>query len=315
MSPNKEPLDWFLFFALTGLWAVAYPCTKLAVNAMDPAHGLPPQLVIACRLTIGAVILLVAAIATGQKFPHLRDWRRWLSMAALGLLGMTAPFFVITTAQKTIDSSLAALYVAATPLFVASMAHMVFRAERMTWKLAAGLLIGFAGVALLFGPDAVSDFGSASVWAQALCLLGTLLYAVNTILARAAPPMPPLVLSAGFVTLAAVFSWFGLPGVDFSALDPTPSAWLGVLGLGIFPTALASLLYMTLVARTSATFLSLTGYTIPVVSGLIGFLAFGEVQGPDAILAFALILAGVWVSQRSGRTLPKVRSRPVPEDA
>lgn len=299
LTPKREPLDWGLFVALTLLWAIAYPCTRLAVNASDPAHGLPPQLVIACRLTLGAVILLTAAFFTRQKFPLLRDWRRWGSMAGLGFLGMTAPFFVITTAQKTIDSSLAALYVAATPLFVAAMAHLFFRDERVTPKLALGLLVGFAGIAVLFGPDALSNIGSASVVAQLLCLLGTLFYAVNTIMARAAPPMPPLVLSAGFVSLAAVFSWVGLPSVDFSALDPAPSAWIGVIGLGIFPTATASLLYMMLVARTSATFLSLTGYTIPVVSAAIGYVAFGEVQGFDAMLAFGLILSGVWISQNS----------------
>ncbi len=312
MSVKREPLDWVLFVALTFLWAVAYPCTKLAVNAADPAHGFPPQLVIALRLTLGAAILLTTAIVTGQKFPVLRDWRRWSVISALGFLGMTAPFFVITTAQKTVDSSVAALYIAATPLFVASLAHFFFADERMSWKLGLGLLVGFAGIGVLFGPDAISNFGSASVWAQILLLLGTLFYAVTTIIARAAPPMPPLVLSAGFVSLAAVFSWFGLPSVDFAALAPAPSAWFGVIGLGIFPTALSSLLYMQLVARTSATFLSLTGYTIPVISAIIGYVAFGEVQGWDAMLAFGLILSGVWISQHSG-TKPSI-SEPVPED-
>ena len=308
---KRSPLDWTLFIILTCLWASAYPCTRLAVSAGAPELGLPPEVVTSARLTLGAIILLIAAFATRQTWPPLKDVKRWGAMCVMGLVGTAAPFYVITTAQKTVDSSLAALYVAASPLFVAALAHFFFKDERMTWRKALGLVIGFGGVAILFGPEAMRWIGSASTVAQALCLLGTLFYTIHTILARGAPSMPPIVLSAGFVTFGAISSWFGLITVDFASLNPQPSAILGVIGLGIGPTALASMLYMQLVARTSATFLSLTGYTIPVVSALIGFLAFGEVQSWHAIIAFLFILAGVWVSQQSGKS----KSRPVTEAA
>ncbi|MEL6738921.1 MAG: EamA family transporter, partial [Pseudomonadota bacterium] len=79
------------------------------------------------------------------------------------------------------------------------------------------------------------------------------------------------------------------------------SAVMGVIGLAIAPTATASILYMLLIRRTSASFISLTGYTIPIFSAIVGYFAFHEVQDWNALLAFALILGGVWVAQRSAQ--------------
>lgn len=311
MSAKRSSTDWGLFSVLTVLWAVAYPLNRLAVNTSHPEAGFPPQLVMSGRVLLGAVILLVIAFSTRQQWPRWNDYRRWGAIAGLGIIGTAVPFLMISTAQKDIDSSLAALYVAAAPLFVAAFAHFFFHDERMNWQKAAGLVVGFSGVALLFGPDAVKSFGSASVMAQALCLGATICYSVATIIARGAPSMPPFVLSAGFVSVAAVFSLTLLPSVDYAALSPAPSAIVGIIGLGILPTAAASLLYMVLVARTSATFLSLTGYTIPILSAVIGYFAFGEVQGWLVLIAFVLILGGVWISQHSGSPI----SRPDPEGA
>jgi drug/metabolite transporter (DMT)-like permease len=80
--------------------------------------------------------------------------------------------------------------------------------------------------------------------------------------------------------------------------------WAGVIGLGIVPSAIAQALYMLLIARTSATFLSLTGYSIPVMAAVLGFFLFGETQTWHAMVAFALILSGVWLARQGGGTRP-----------
>lgn len=299
MTHTRNISDWGLFAFLSMLWASAYAFTRLAVSQSAPEAGFPPHFIIPARLTCGALILLVIAFLSGQKWPALREWKSWLAMAVMGILGTAAPFFVITTAQQTVDSSLAALYVAASPLFVSILAHLLFEDDPIHARKVMGIMIGFLGVAVLFGPEAISSFGSASVVAQALCLLGTLCYALSTITARFARNIPPFVFSAGFLTFGAVTSWPLLLLVDFESLKPSAGAIAGVIGLAIGPTAIASVLYMVLIKRTSATFLSLTGYVIPIVSAVIGYLAFGEIQNWNALLAFALILSGVWLAQRS----------------
>lgn len=304
MKDSRTSIDWGLFAILTALWGSAYAFTRLAVNQPDLSLGFPPEFIIPMRITGAAGILLVFALLSDQKWPPLKEWKSWAAMVVMGLLGTAAPFLLITTAQQTVDSSLAALYVAAAPLFVSVLAHFVFTDDKITPRKSMGIVIGFFGVAVLFGPEAISSFGSASVAAQALCLLGTLCYALSAITARFAKDIPPFIFSAGFLSVASVATWPLLFFVDYGALQPLNSAVMGVIGLAIAPTAAASILYMILIRRTSASFVSLTGYMIPIFSAVVGYLAFAEVQKWNAFVAFALILGGVWTAQRGNRPNP-----------
>ncbi|MEO1322777.1 MAG: DMT family transporter [Pseudomonadota bacterium] len=298
---HRTSTDWLIFAVLTALWGSAYAFTRLAVSQSTPEQGFPPEFIVPARLTAGAIVLLIAAQLSGQKWPAAAEWKSWLAMAVMGTVGTIMPFILITYAQETVDSSLAALYVSAAPLMVAVMAHLLFRDDRLSAPKAIGVGVGFIGVSVLFGPEAITAFGSASVLAQAMCLGATFFYALSTITARFARDIPPFIFAAGFLSMGAVASWPMLLTVDVQSLTPSVAAIAGVTGLAIGPTALASIMYMLLIRRTSATFLSMTGYTIPIFSAIIGYFAFGEVQSWNAALAFALILGGVWLSQRSAR--------------
>nr|WP_070961099.1 DMT family transporter [Hyphomonas sp. Mor2] len=304
MQQNRHPIDWALFAALTVLWASAYAFTRLAVSHDDPALGFPPQFIIPLRITAGAIVLLIVAALTRQSWPPLSDWKSWLIMAAMGTLGTATPFLLITTAQKTVDSSLAALYVSAAPLFTSVLAHFAFHDDFIDRRKIMGLVIGFVGVAVLFGPEALASFGSASVIAQAMCLLATFFYASSSIIARYGKTIPPFVFSAGFLVFGAFATWPLLFLVEYETLTPSTGAIAGIVGLAIGPTAIASVVYMILIQRTSASFVSLTGYVIPILSAIIGFFAFREMQSWNAFLAFALILGGVWLAQRQPARAP-----------
>ena len=307
MQSNRSASDWILFTILTIIWAGAYAMTRVAVQKDNPEMGLPVEVVLSGRLTLGAMLLIIAMLASGQRWPSLKDGKRWAAIISMGVIGMTFPFYCITTAQKTVDSSLAALYAAGAPLFVAVGAHILFHDERMTPRRVAGLIIGFAGVAVLFAPDAIATWGSASVGAQLLLLLAAIGYGASTLIARAAPPMPPLAFAAGYVTSAAIFSWPLLAGTDLSSLTPNSASIAAVIGLGIGPSAIAAMLYLMVVNRAGANFLALTGYSIPIVSVVMGYIFFRETQEWNAVLAFALILTGVWLAQRGG---PKAKTAP-----
>ena len=294
---RRTHLDWSLLAIATLIWSSAYIFTNMAVNKDDLARGLPPELVISARLTIGAIILLAITPFLKQKWPPLSDWRAWLVMMGMGIAGTMLPFLLISTAQQTIDAGLAALYVAAEPLFVVVMAHFMFTDDRLNNHKIIGVIVGFIGVAVLFGPDAVKQSGSTSISAQSLCLLATICYATSVIIARYGKSIPPLVFAAGFLSFGAVASWAMLPGIDFGALQPDRRSLLAVIALGVGPTAIASLIYMVLIQRTSASFLALVGYTIPISSACLGYLIFSEIPSANAILAIILILSGVWYSQ------------------
>ncbi len=299
MSQSRSATDWALFIILTWLWGSAYAFTRYAVNPTTPEQGVPPELIVTGRLALGSVILIIIALMSGQKWPTFREWKSWLAMFVMGAFGTVVPFFVISVAQQDIPSSLAGFYLASMPLFVVLIAPHLFPEEKLTPQIAMGVLVGFLGVGVLFGPSAFGAFGTASMVAQALCLVGTVFYAVATLTARYGSKIPHFVFAAGFNTMALIASLFLLPGVDFSALNPAPSAIWGVVALGLLPTALASVLLMILVSRTSATFVGLSSYCIPVVAGFLGFVLFGETQSWTTLLALALILCGIWLAQRT----------------
>ena len=292
---KRSPADWGLFLLLSACWASAFTMTKVAVV------DLPASVIIPGRLISGATILWAVMLARGEQLPPFSDRASWLAILGIGTIGTAAPFYLITLGQKTIDSSLAALLISGSPLFTAAMAHLRFRDEQLTGFKVIGLLVGFAGVALLLGPDAFSGLGNADLIAQLLVLGGAFCYAVNGIIARQAPRMAPTVLPVGFLTIASIASLPMLVWTDWSEVELTMAGSLSVLGLGAVSTGLAGIILMHLVARTSATFTALTGYVIPVMSAVLGYIAFGETQNWTALGAFILILSGVWFSQRQGR--------------
>lgn len=307
MQTKRTSTDWALFAILTTIWASAYALTRVAVQRDTPELGLPVELILSGRLTFAAVLLILAMFITGQRLPPLGDRKRWAAMIGMGFTGMAFPFYCITVAQKTVDSSLAALYAAGAPLFVGVGAHWLFSDERMTPRKVLGILIGFAGVAALFLPDAIRTWGSASVGAQFLLLVATMGYATSTLIARWAPKTPPLAFAAGFVSAAALLSYPLLLMSSFDNLTPNTSSIIAVIGLGIGPSAIGAMLYLTIVNRAGANFLALTGYAIPMVSVVMGYLFFRETQDWNAVVAFVLIVSGVWLAQRGG---PKAKTAP-----
>lgn len=299
-AAGRPALVWAMFAVLTLLWAGAYALTRVAVGK-DTAEGLPVAWVLPGRLMIGALVLWAVLIVMRGRMPPLRDRARWGAILGMGIAGSLLPFFLITTAQQTVNSSLAALYTAAAPVFVVIGANMLFAEERMTRASEAGIALGFIGVAVLFGPDALADFGSASVTAQILLILATLAYAISTLIVRGAPMMSAIAFAAGYASVSALLALPLAFTVDPQTVTAGWQNWAAVIALGLGPSGLAQLLYVMLVARAGATFLSLTGYAIPIVSAVLGWIFFRETQDWNALAAFALILGGVWIARSSGR--------------
>lgn len=297
---GRPALDWVLFGLLAVIWAGAYPMTRLAVGkGLDT--GLPAEWVLPGRLCIGAAFLWIVLIAARKHLPPLSDRRRWTSIVGMGMVGSVIPFFLITTAQETVNSSLAALYTAAAPVFVAIGANLLFAEEKMTARTVFGVALGFVGVAVLFGPEALKGLGSASTLAQVFLLIATLAYALSTLIARGAPPMDAIAFSTSYATVSAFTALPLALTVDPSTVTAGWVNWLAVLGLGLGSSGIAQVLYMMLIARAGATFVSLNGYAIPVISAVFGWVFFQETQSWNALLAFILIPGGVWLARSGGR--------------
>ncbi|MBI1393374.1 MAG: EamA family transporter [Alphaproteobacteria bacterium] len=313
-DPNR--FDWLLLGLVVMIGGSSFAMIRTAVET------LPPAAIMAGRLWVAAGLLYVMMKAKGRRFPAalvrtprgLRLHRAWASMAAVGIVGNTIPFFLFPWAQQHVESGLAGVYMAFMPIWTLGLAY-VFAAERLTRNKALGFAMGLAGVLILMGPEAMKGVASSSLLAQGAMLLATIGYAASAVLARRAPPVRPRTYTAGVVLTAAIAA---TPALLFTTIPEgalTPSAIAAVIGLGVGPSGIGSLFIIIIIRRVGATFMALANYVTPLWSVTLGALLFAERLSPSAFAALAIILTGVFVSQRKASPVHKGRTGALPDPA
>jgi len=299
---------WTGFAALSLLWGVPYLFIKVAVDG-----GMSPAFVAWVRVVLAAVILLALAGRAGVLPTVRRHWR-WL--AIYGLIEIAIPFPLIAAGEQHVSSSLAAILIAAVPLFVALLAIRFDHAERATGSRLAGLLIGLTGVVVLMGIDVAGKrdemLGAAAI------LVAALGYAAA-----------PMVLKRKFGHLdsrAAMGTSLAIAAIaltPFAALAPPEAmpdadvlASLAVLGIAC--TALALVILTALIVEIGPGRALVITYINPVIAVALGVVILDEHLGPGSVIGLLLIIAGSWLST-DGRLPPRLlalgrsarRSRPV----
>lgn len=291
------PSRWIMLGLLVALWGSAFAFAKVAVETVAP------EWTMAGRLVTGALLLLPLAFRTGESFP--RDAGKWGWLASIALIGNIAPFFAISWGQQHVPSALAGILIGFTPLATLVIAHFFLKEERITPMRAAGFAIGFAGLVVVLGPRALLDLsaGGERLLGQFAVLAGAFFFACNNVIARRAPEMPLVVKATGVMVAGAIAGTALASAITPPAMlaDASAASLLGVVGLGVFSTGLAALVFFRLVDKAGATFVSLTNYLVPVFAAVAGFLVFGEELKLRILMGLALILAGIAVSEWRSR--------------
>jgi len=288
-SPRAGAAEIVLLLCLATLWSGSFGFIKVAVETV------PPLSVAAGRLTLAAIVIVAIARARGLRFPDTPGlWRQFL---LLGLFGNALPFALISWGEVAIDSGLAAILMAVMPLATLVLAHLFTEDEQLNPARIAGVALGFGGVVVLMGPAALKGLGG-QVLGQVAVAGGAVCYAISTVIAKRLPKMPHLSSSAGTLIAAAALSLPVSLLVDRPwALQPSAASLWSVAILGLFPTALALMVYYALLRRTGATFIALNNYLIPGLGVLWGALFLGELPTPRVFAALGLIMAGIAVTR------------------
>lgn len=278
---------------LAVLWSSAFAAIKVGVETVHPTW------LVAGRLVCAALLLLGFAAWRGQMLPPINS--DWLIYFFLGAAGYGIPFFLISWGEVVVDSGPAAILMAVMPLTTMLLAHFFVSGEHMTLRKVAGLLIGLAGVVVLVGPGALARLGGETIRELAI-LSGAIFYAINAIVSRRLTPADPVTRSAAVVLCAAVqmvpiaLLTTGLPA------DLTVTSWGSILYLGVFPTAIATILFFHLIDHEGATFVALNNYIIPSLGLLWGVLLLGEAVSLQSLGALVIILAGVGLATGGPRS-------------
>jgi drug/metabolite transporter (DMT)-like permease len=280
-----------LLLVLGVIWGSSYLLIKVAVS------DVPALTLVAGRLTLATLTMGLLLRVLGLSMP--RDRKRWQTYIVLGLLNTALPYSLISWGEQHIPSVLAALLSAIMPIFTVILVYFFAEDENVGFAKLGGVIVGFMGVGLLILPE-LNQGLQASFWGQVAVASASFSYAGGTIYARIRlRGEPPLLSTTG--QLAAGMLLMIPPSLFFDRpfnLSPSTVALASWLGLTILGTVIAYILYFTLIERTSATFVSLVTYIIPVSGLVFGALVLDEALKVNMVGSLALILLGVLLVRR-----------------
>lgn len=277
-----------LMFSL--MWSSAFATARIIVADAPPLYAL------ACRFAISGVLAIGVALAMGQTWRVSRPQAR--SVVVFGLCQNAAYLGLNFIALQWVEASLAVIIAASMPLIVAALGWAL-RGDRIGRLGVAGLVAGFAGVALIMGTRVE---GGADHLGVALCIAGSLALAVATLTLRSASGQGNLLMVVGLqmlvgsAALAVLAALFETPRLNFTPAFVTAFAYQILV-----PGLAATLLWFALVRRIGAVRAATFHFMNPFFGVVIAAFLLGERIGPLDLLGVAVVAGGILAVQISRR--------------
>jgi drug/metabolite transporter (DMT)-like permease len=279
------------FAAVYLIWGSTYLAIRYAVQTF------PPLLMMGVRHLTAGGLLYGWARWRGTPAPKLREWFHPAMIGAVLFLGGHGS---LAWAETRVPSGIAALLVATCPMWIVVLARLTGTERKLSRSALTGLVLGFVGVAVLFGPDVLKHNGELNLMGSGAVLFGTFIWAVGTIWMRSVKmPDSPVISSgmqmfAGGVSLVIAAALTG-EGKHFQLAAVTGRSWLALAYLIVFGSIIAFTAYSWLHMVASPSRVSTYAYVNPVVAVLIGWALASEPIGVFTVVAMVIILVGVFL--------------------
>jgi len=283
LTTGRFPMRRLLLLAF--IWGWSFLFIKVSVEGMSPPT-------VACtRVGLGSVVLL-AVLRAGHR-PLASGRTMWRHFAVAATFGNVIPFTMLAWGEERITSALTAVLNASTPLFTAVFAFLYLK-DRLRLVHAAGLLVGFGGVAVAAGFGG-GDLAHSSLAGSAAAVLAGASYGIAFVYMRKhLTGIEPTVAAAGQLIMATVLSLPLAVGTSLSTgLHLDPHRVLAISLLGVFGSGIAYILNYRVIADLGATRASLVTYVIPVVAVALGVIVLGEAFQWRLVAGGVLIAAGI----------------------
>lgn len=285
------------------LWGSSFLWIKFALQGFSPG-----QIAIG-RIVLGAVVLVVLCYSGRQRLP--REPKIWLQLIFAAFFGNALPFFLFGFGEETVDSGVAGVLNATTPLW-ALLIGVLMRQERKLFSLRMlGLVLGFAGTLLIFAPwqaHGLASWGALAILAAAASYAVAYTFIGLKLSGKGTGPIP---LSAAQLVTASALSTLLLPIDGFEPVELSLISVIAVVILGVFGTGIAFALNYRLIADEGAVAATAVGYLLPVVSVLLGAAVLGEPVTVRVVIGMVVVLLGVGLTRWQPRTRT-VTPLPVP---
>jgi len=290
---EAKSFDYFILTLLALIWASAFFNIKIATYSYGP-------LTIAfLRIFFGAIpVILLCYIKKIKIEAFSKDWY-WF--ASIGIVNLVIPFFLIAYGVKNVQSNLAALLMASTPLSASVLAHFFTRNEKITFVKTIGILLGFSGIVFLFSDNILinkNNFVSAL-----LILCGSTFYVIGGLLTlkisnKKNENVTASILIWGSLILFPISFFVEQPWNLSPRLDST----ISLLYLGVFPTGIAWLLRFYILKHNGLVFQAQVAYLIPIFGVILGFLILGELITPKVIISMLAVIIGIYIVKKGSNS-------------
>ncbi len=296
-DPRRARL-WLLLAVLVLAWSLNYIFGKIAISAAGAVSPQPARTVLIGRVAMAAALFLLIYLWRRPARPARLNRRDWLRLAALGLTGITGNQlgFVIGLGHTSVAH--ASLFNALTPLIVLLIAVAIGQ-ERMTAGKLAGMMICFAGTALLFWK---ATGGTATRAGDFIVLFGATSFAVYTVGSKAqVTRYGTLFFNCAVFWLGGIFllpfCWRALRQTAWSRMPAV--GWVGIAYMALIGSVVAYLIYYEAMRTITASQVAVLSYLQPILATLAGaWLLPNEGLTPQVGGVGALILIGVWLAER-----------------
>lgn len=274
-----------LFLAMSVIWGLPYLFIRIGV------HEITPATLVFVRTGMAALLLLPVALA---RVDHRILLAHWHWVAAFAIVEVIVPFYMLSSAEQHLSSSLAGLLVAGVPLVGTVIARLSAGTDRLTGSGMAGLVIGLAGVAAIVG----TDHGTSDPVALLQVLAVVVGYALGpAILARRLADVPAIGVMAWSLAGTAVV-YAPLAALQWPATMPSEAAILAVVVLAVICTAAAFLLFAALITEIGPVRATVITYVNPAVAAILGVTVLDEVFTLPMGLGLALVIVGSALATR-----------------
>ena len=290
----REPkiLDYVLLTILALIWSSAFFNIKIATYSYGPVT------IAFLRTFFGAIP--VVGLCLFKKIKIEAFSKDWYWFAAIGMINLVIPFFLIAYGMQKIQSNLAAILMASTPLSATVLAHFFTKNEKINLIKILGVLIGFSGIVFLFSDNILIDENNFTY--ALLILVGSTFYVIGGLLTLKVSNKKNENVTASILIWGTIFL---IPITAFTEkpwnLNPSIDSTISLIYLGVVATGLAWLLRFRILKNNGLVFQAQVAYLIPIFGIILGYIFLKELITPRVLVAVVAVIIGIFLVKKSNK--------------
>ena len=288
----REPkfIDYVLLTILALIWSSAFFNIKIATYSYGPVT------IAFLRTFFGAIPVIGLCLVKKIKIEAFS--KDWYWFAIIGIINLVIPFFLIAYGVQKVQSNLAAILMASTPLSATILAHFFIDNEKINLIKVLGVLIGFSGIVFLFSDNILineNNFLSALI-----IFFASTFYVIGGILTLKVSNKKNENVTASILIWATIFL---IPVTAFVEkpwnLNPSTDSTISIIYLGIVATGLAWLLRFRILKNNGLVFQAQVAYLIPIFGIILSYIFLKEIITPKVLVSVAAIIVGIYFVKKS----------------